>query len=212
MIPYIRIFAVFALLHAGMGIKAQAKASHMAEVDLELNLVDAKGRTSTVYSQTAIYGLDWAQSKCEIRLRGPFAYCNLDMTHDLISKNGTLLMKTVPTAHFTGQVVDALVYSLAQNDSKLRNVIKQVLLDTSAERSQGFDLPFYTHEESRPAQNGKTPIFNAYDGFVERSLEITNHALNGKKLVLKFNLHNMKAYGSAFTVVGSNDAGNFGGH
>ena len=188
--------------------------SHTAEVDLELKLVDSRGKVDHLAEESTRFSLIWDTGKCQIGVKGHYAYCDLNLSQDLKSRSGQLLVSSMPVAHFSAATINSLMVLLGQNSGSLRTSIEKAVSETASERASGFDLPFYTCETCEPSAKsaGKTPVWNAYDGFVTTSIEINHPALAGKKLQLIFSVHNMKAYGGAFHVVGNNDAGNFGAH
>ncbi len=192
---------------------AKAALTHYGKVDVDLVIVDSNGTESKIDSYKTDFHLDWRAGKCEIELsKNSFAYCSLEVSKDLNDSKGNLLVSAVPTAHFDGVQLDAIINLLGQGDKRTKGIISQILNSTSGSRSIGLDLPFYTCEKCKEGANGKTPVWNAYDSFVLRSVRIQHPLLQGKALVLKMKLHQMVAVKGAFSIIGDNSAGNFGTH
>jgi hypothetical protein len=208
------------------GLRAHASATHLGKIDLDLSLVDQKGKSDKIESENVAFRLDWITKKCEMIVKGQYAYCNLDLTRDLLNPKGELIMKSMPQAHFDAKTIDAVIGLLAKEDKKTRDIINTVLTSTAGERAKGFDLPFYTcGNEFSPnpdcSKNGKDLLlFNAFGraktngspSYVLRQIEINHPSLGGKKLVLKLKLHDIDPQGGAFNIIGNNNAGNFGTH
>lgn len=215
-----RIFGLVLFVQLLLGVAAYAqqapvqKASHLGKVDLELQLVDANGSASSLDTEKVVYALDWKAGKCEMRLDPYFVYCKLDTSQDLTAPDGSVLVKAMPVSHFDGAMIDGLLVNLGQKDGRTKDIIAKVVSETSAERAKGFDLPTYTCGTvgCKRDDSGAMRPWSAFTSFVAKQIEINHPALNGKKLVLKFKLHDMKGFGAAFNIVGNNNAGNFGSH
>ena len=192
---------------------AHAELTHSGKLDVDLVLVDSSGGERKIDRRKGEYHLDWKTGKCELQLEDKvFAYCNLDLKQDLKAPTGQLLVSSMPQAHFTGTTIDGVLNLLGQGDKRTREIMAKIVQDTSLQRTTGFDLPMYTCETCTAGPNGKIPVWNAYDSFVFRTIEIHHPLLLDQKLVLKFRLHAMRAIKGAFPIIGSNAAGNFGTH
>jgi len=187
---------------------ALASATHLARVELELGWVDGSGRFDSRVSKTVDYRLDWNSRKCEIEYKGIYYYCNLDVGQDLMDREGNILMKQLPIAHFGVKSIDALLIALGREDEDLSHMMGKVVRETSELRTGGMLLPFYTCEAC--AKNGyRVPVWNAYDSYVRRTLEIKHALFSGRKLSLSMKIHRMSAQGGAFNIIGRSNADSY---
>jgi|GEM_PF-2347348 len=199
------------------GGNAFAAATHMGKINVDLTLVDARGKSDRIAHENAAFRLDWIHRKCEIKIKNDYAPCVLDTSHDLVNAKGELIMKAMPQAHFEASTVDALISMLGHQDKKASAVVDAALQETRSSRAAGFDLPFYTCGNALSGnpdclKNGKDLLlYNAFknQSYVLRQIEITSARLGGKKLVLSLKLYDIRAFGGAFNIIGNNGAGNF---
>jgi hypothetical protein len=206
---------MFLLALTQLNPSAHAEASHEGKVDVEISLMNAKGKSEKVVSKSGDFRADWKTKKCEVVIDGQYAYCDLDVSRDLVNANGELIMKSMPQAHFATKTIDALISMLGRTEDKTRGIIDSALRDSQASRAAGFDLPFYTCAAQGSAnpdclKTGKDLLlFNAFKGnsYVQREI-----ALQGGKLVFKIKLQNLKAHSASFHIIGNNNAGNFQNH
>ena len=189
---------------------AQASVTHTASVSMDLVQVDEKGEARSLESQDGDFFLDWNSKKCEIRLKkSKFVYCTLDTSTDIHNSKGELVMKSLPQAHFEGNVMDALVKSMGQEDRRTKNIINKVVDETMSNRAQGFDLPFYSCGDCE--KNGKDLLlWNAYQSYILRDLSYSHSSLGKNKLILRMKIKEMKAVKGAFNIIGNNNASRYG--
>lgn len=189
-------------------INAFASATHLAKVDVELGWLSPSGRFESLVDKTLDYRLDWNSRKCEVQLNGIYYYCVLDVESDLIDREGNVLMKQVPVAYFGYKSLDALLLVLGREHEELGHLIGKVVKETSDSRASGFRLPFYTCENC--VKNGEqVPVWNAYDSYVRRILEVKHPAFSGRKLALVMKIRKMQALGGAFNIIGRTNADSY---
>ncbi len=192
---------------------ARASATHTAQVEIKLIQIepkkDGKLDEDSVESMDGEFRLDWNTKKCEVKLKKQFVYCNLDTSTDIVNSKGELVMKALPQAHFEGSVLDALIVAMGLEDRKMKKIISKIVADTASMRAKGFDLPFYSCGDCE--KNGKDLLlWNAYQSYIVRDLEIEHADLGNKKIVLRMKIKEMKAIKGAFNIIGNNNAAEYG--
>jgi hypothetical protein len=191
------------------GSAAWASATHMAKVDVELAWMSPGGRLESVVDRSLDFHLDWGSKKCEVEYKGVFYYCSLETGLDLKDRAGNVLMKELPVARFGYKSMDALLLALGREDDSLRNLIPKIVKETSESRKDGFFLPFYTCESCTKGAGEKVPVWNAYDSFVRRILEIKHPVFSSRRLALVMKIHRMKAFSGAIHIIGRSNADSF---
>jgi hypothetical protein len=187
---------------------AHASATHLAKVEVELGWVKPSGRFESEVSRTFDFRLDWNSKKCEVGYKGIYYYCVLDLEEDLRDRDGNVLMKQLPVAHFGYKSLDALIQVLGKEDEGLRNMIPKILNETPESREKGMRLPFYTCEACVKSGD-RVPVWNAYDSYVRRTLEMKHPMFSSRKLALTMKIQGMKAVAGGFNIIGRSNADSF---
>ena len=199
--------SVFGCVFNGSG--AWASATHSAKVDVELAWMTPGGRLESVVDRSLDFRLDWSSKKCEVEYKGVFYYCILEVESDLKDREGNVLMKQLPVARFGYKSMDALLLALGREADSLKNLIPKLVKETSDSRKDGFYLPFYTCESCTKGAGEKVPVWNAYDSFVSRTLEIKHPMFSSRRLALVMKIQRMKALGGAIHIIGRSNADSY---
>jgi hypothetical protein len=198
------------LMFGNLLFRAEAHASltHLAKVDVALGWMSASGRFEPEVERTLDFRLDWNSRKCEVEYKGIYYYCMLDLESDLRDAKQNILMKQVPVAHFGFKSMDALLLALGREDDGLKNMISKIVNETSSSREKGFLLPFYTCEACTKTGD-RVPVWNAYESYVRRTLQIKHPLFSSRKLALVMKIQKMKALGGSFNIIGRTNADTF---
>ena len=191
--------------------RVMAGASHLGTLDLDLSMVDAKGKSKSLKSESGDFRLDWKTKKCELVIKGVYFYCTLDRSQDLKDQSAKVLVREMPIAHFDAPMMDAMITRLGLQSDDTKDLITTVVADTAATRSQGGDVPFYTCGTCIKTEQG-LPIWNVFDSYVERKFEITHSRLSDRKLVFSLKLRKMSAVKNAFNIIGRENADSYINH
>jgi hypothetical protein len=188
--------------------EARASLTHLAKVDVSLGWMSPSGRFEAEVERTLDFRLDWNSRKCEVEYKGIYYYCMLDVESDLRDADQNILMKQVPVAHFGFKSIDALLLTLGREDDGLKNMISKIVTETSSTREKGFLLPFYTCEACTKSGD-RVPVWNAYESYVRRNLQIKHPLFSSRKLALFMKIRSMKALGGSFNIIGRTNADTF---
>jgi hypothetical protein len=193
----------FLVLSNGLAL---ASVTHRAEVEMELSLQDSKGKDHRISDHLGDFTLDWTTRQCSVRRSDLSFPCTLETSEELHDREGNILMKELPLVRFGVKVLDSMFFALAAEDSDIARVIGQIVRDTDSEHESGMLLPFYTCEGCTRNGGATVPVWNAYDSFVKRTLELHHPLLQGKSLVLKLRISRMKAEKRAISIIGRANA------
>ncbi|MBU6154754.1 MAG: hypothetical protein KGP28_10670 [Bdellovibrionales bacterium] len=190
------------------GVEAHGALTHLAKIDVELGWITPSGRFEPKVEHDLNFRLDWGSKKCELEFKGIFYYCVLDVATDLKDRDGNILMKQLPVAHFGYKSLDALLLALGREDESLKNLIPKFVKETTESREKGFTIPFYTCE-SCMKDGERVPVWNAFDSYVRRTLEMKHPMFSSRRLALVMKIHRMKALGGSFNIIGRTNADSF---
>jgi len=187
---------------------AHANASHLGSMSLDLSLTDAKGKSKKVSSLNGEFRLDWKAHQCEVKVKDLYFYCKLDRSKELKDQTGKVLVRELPISVFSADAIDAMLARLSQDSDEFKSEIALIASETRSQRQNGFEVPFYTCESCAP-MNGKTTVWNAFDSFVQRSLDLQTARVAGKTLSLKLKLKGMIPVKGAFNIIGRENADSY---
>lgn len=211
----LRLFVLVVVLVSVKTVQAFAsidKATHFGKVDVKLEWVDAKGKKAEVAEETGGgFLLNWNNKKCNFEVKNGsnnrYAYCELDLTQDLLAENGDLIMKAMPQVRFDAKTVGDLFKILGKREKKLLPLMDKMIADSENALSAGLSIPFYTCGDCSNA--GKDlMLFDAFVSFVERKVELTHKLLPGQKLILSVKLKKLEALRGNLDIIGNNSQGN----
>ncbi len=187
-----------------------AAITHTGKLDAKLVLMDSLGKEEKVASAQAPFSLDWYSKKCSFAIGKNTVDCALDISQDLKNKAGNLVMSKMPQVQISSDHLANLYRTLSLTDKKNLNLLDHVINENETNRAfeYGLNMPFYACEDC--SSTGKEMIvYNVFQSAVTRTHYVKHSLLNGKRLVLKVTLREMKAHPGAFHVIGNNSQGNF---
>lgn len=185
------------------------KPTHFGKAELTLSLIDAKGKTQKIASESSYLALHWKQKICSISFKDGGNYKNVDCLfsndRDLIATNGELIMKAMPQINFEGNVVADLIRTLGKHDKKLSHSVDRAVENSESVLAKGLAIPFYTCGDCRTAGDNLL-LWDVYKSYSEKTVELTS-GLGGSKLILSVKVKGMKVAFGNINIVSDNSQG-----